>query len=223
MKARLGSTLDRGATLVEYALAIALVVVVSIGAIGYLTDETAEEIDDRSRRTGAPDVDQVPTSLPVADPGDEIPPDAEDGDTPGYTGEVRVSTPETCWEATAAEGNGNPHEWTAQMTFTVSEQSPAGAGIQGAEVRVAVRLATGKNDAGPESWEWEPDKEGDIIVLTDASGYVSITRTDLKGNGNPQVYSVEFEVVSITGAGLTYSPSEPLTARITKSSSQECA
>lgn len=183
-------------------------VVVSLSAITYLTDETSDEIDGRARRAGAPDVDAVGVVPPGVGSGD--PPGSGGGDPLAYQGEVRASNVDLCWDGLSTQ------RWKAQMTLTVAQQSPTGASVQGAEVRVRVELAMGKNDDPPSAWTWGPDADGDIVALSDATGHVSITRTDLARNGNPQVHSVRYTVVSITGEGLSYSPTTPLVREVTR-------
>lgn len=62
----------RGASLVEYALVLALLVVASLGSIRYLEDETGKEVDNQanciSDRPPPPSC-QLPAAVPGPDPG----------------------------------------------------------------------------------------------------------------------------------------------------------
>lgn len=49
----------RGATVVEYALGIALVCIASIGALEFLADGASDDLNERADRSGAPDLGEV--------------------------------------------------------------------------------------------------------------------------------------------------------------------
>jgi Flp pilus assembly pilin Flp len=104
---------ERGATLVEYAMGVALVGVVSLGAMQFMEDGASDEFNDRADRAGAPDLIE-PTDGGTTDGGsataggtDGPPPDAEEAQFEGFSG-IRST------------GN-NP--WTANVRVDVNDSN----------------------------------------------------------------------------------------------------
>lgn len=106
---------DRGAGMVESALAIALVAIVLVGVVGAFQDAESDQLHSSGERIGMPDLDAAP---PV--PSSIAPPAGDDGSTgtDGGTTFVAVS-----WSQSAEPGNGN--NWTARVAFAVPEADGA--------------------------------------------------------------------------------------------------
>lgn len=159
---------SRGATLVEYALITAALVVVSILAIDYMSteasDEVANQADCVSKRPPPPECQiepilttttsedpsttssTFPTTTPSTDPPSTDPPPPPN--TASWTG---VST-------------GNSQNWTATATITV--QTAGGQPAAGVAVRV--------------QWRITDPNVGEVFYetcVTDASGVCSVQFT----------------------------------------------
>jgi hypothetical protein len=110
---------------VEYAMGIALILVVSIGAIQFMEDEASDDFNGRADRAGAPDL------VEVTDGGT----DGGSG-TGGSDGTDGGPAPEEVFFGgfSGASSRGNPSNWTAVITITVSDSDSGGDGVDGARV-----------------------------------------------------------------------------------------
>lgn len=165
---------DAGATLVEYALVIALLAVVSIPAAQYITDGTREQVNNEAscvaRRPPPPDCQIPSVPVPVPPDEDELPPD--DGDPippPGAVTWTHAGIP--------ADGVGN---WGVSMSIHAAN---ADGPIANAYIRIEARVTN----------------PGGIPVLylyctTDAAGNCSLEyRTS-----DPSIRAVTLKVDAVT-------------------------
>lgn len=114
---------DRGATLVEYALGVALVCVATLGAAEFMEDGASDDFNDRADRAGAPDL------VEASDGGT-----TDGGSTSGSDGtDGSVPTQEVVFGGfSGATSHGNPSKWTAVIEVSVDDTS--GDGVDGARV-----------------------------------------------------------------------------------------
>ncbi len=166
---------DRGATLVEYALLVGLLVVVSLGVIQNLEDKGGSKVASRSDGIGQPteanDLSGPGTTSPTTPPTTAPPPSPVT---------VHVGT---LAGATSTSGG----DWSATVTITVLDAD--GNPAQSVSV-------TG-------SWTIPG---GGTTCTTDANGECAITSVSMKRNGNGSVPSIEFAIVNLGGAQVTYDP-----------------
>jgi len=166
---------DRGAALVEYAMLMALVVVVSLAAISALTDESDAKVAAQPDRIGLPSEDNALNAPPGdADPGG----DDDDG---GSSGPVTAHVGGLSG-ATSVSNN----DWSATITITVVDDSDNP--VQGATVTGSWSVGTG----------------GTTCTPTSASGTCSITSSALRRTGGSAVPSVTFTIGAISGTDVTY-------------------
>jgi Flp pilus assembly pilin Flp len=114
----------RGATVVEYALGVALLCVASIGVLQFLEGAASDEFGDRADRSGAPDLTGGEATDGSTDSGSGS--DSSTDGPPPVTQEVFFGG----FSNVKSTGN-NP--WTAALRVTVQE-SPGGPGISGVQV-----------------------------------------------------------------------------------------
>jgi len=104
-------------------MGIALLLVVSIGAIQFLEDEAADDFNGRADRAGAPDL------VEATDGGTD-----GGSDTGGSDGTDGSPAPEDVFFGgfSGASSHGNPSKWSAVITVAVSDSG--GEGVDGARV-----------------------------------------------------------------------------------------
>jgi Flp pilus assembly pilin Flp len=112
--------LERGATLVEYALIVALVVVASLGAIEVLSDRTGDEVESRGDRIGQPALEG--SELPPPSGGDGGDDDGGDG---GDDGEITLVNATVEGEGSANTISDNPPRWQATVVWEVLDENDA--------------------------------------------------------------------------------------------------
>jgi Flp pilus assembly pilin Flp len=196
-----------GATLVEYALIVGVLVVVLIGVIQFVTDEGSSELADRGGRVGAPDVDATgatpsPTS-PTSTPGPTV------TTTPPAAVDVVVEDLGTCWTL-GSTGNS----WNARFTFTLVDQITNGT-VEGVNVGGTYRVYSGGSQVGPDEA---------VTGQSATEGRVSLTLPGLRTNGANQSDRVEFQLTSITGPNVSASglPLNMTVRRLDPSASPQC-
>lgn len=173
---------ETGATLVEYSLLVALVVVVSLGAIEWTTDSSSDELEDRGGRVGAPDVDAaVLTTLP------SVPPPVGGGDDDPATPVPQTVTLSPIAGCQRTSGN----EWLASFTFTVTNS--AGDPVEGAEISYKFEI-TRENGTVVDEVPDDPTSSLD-------GGVVVITKDDLKDSGNPKDQKITLVITGVGGPG----------------------
>lgn len=163
---------DRGAGLVEYALALALVAIGLVAVIGSFQRSEADQLESRGARIGMPDLDATPpTSTP---PGGGGGPVAEDPEDP----EVAVSLgPGTGAQALATNAN----KWKAVVTLVVVDGS--GAPQEGVTI----------------GGTWSPEGvQQDTSCTTGSDGRCEVVRWNLqRGPGSV----ARFQIVAVSGTG----------------------
>jgi hypothetical protein len=167
---------EKGATLVEYALLIALVVVVCIGVIEVLTDNSDEKVDTRSGEIGVPSEENA---LPGATDGSGGGTSTDGSDGGGSVSAVAHVGGLSA--ATSTSSNGN--KWSATVTVTIVDAS--GEPVTGATV-------TGDWSAG----------NGGTSCVTGASGTCPISSADFNAGGGNPVESVTFSVTNVSGSSV---------------------
>lgn len=168
-RTRRGIRRSRGASTVEYALALALVVVVMPPAIRWMNDASKDEFQNRAASAGAPDLDSSTTTSTTTIPTTTVQP---------------PPPPPVAVNATAtlsATANRQGNTWSATVTVTIIDQN--GQPVQGA-------LVTGT---------WDPGLSGQTSCSTGANGQCSMTQAGMEARDNkPYVASVEFSASTVT-------------------------
>jgi Flp pilus assembly pilin Flp len=162
---------DRGAALVEYALLLALLVLVLAGAVSALQDSEAQHLESSGQRVGMPDLDVSPPPPPTSS---TVPGQTDPTDPPPT---VYVSLDEPVGTAEPTQGNS----WQATVTFGAWGESGALEGV----------VITGV---------WSPShaQHQTTSCTTDASGTCAVVRWSLNNN---QVDEATFTVTDISGSG----------------------
>jgi hypothetical protein len=181
-----GERRDRGATLTEYALGIAFVCVLCLGAISFLTDTSAEELDARSDRIGSPDLEAGAPG--GTDGGSDSGGTTDDGGDPGDGPPAAL----TAGGATA-EGTHRGNNWDATVTLT----------MQGDGSPVVGLLVTGRWTLYVEG-AVQP-AENPVSCTTGTNGECVFTRDDMEYRDKHSEVTKAVFVVS----GYTYTPSDP--------------
>lgn len=182
---------ESGATLVEYALIIGLVVLVSIGAIESVVDRGEDRLDDRRNSAGAPDVDAAAFPPPSGSGGGD-----GGGDGSGDGGTTAVEPHVSLASSTQKQNPpGGNKVWTATVTVLVSDPSD-NTPIGGVEV-------SGSFDpAVPAGKTYR--------CTTDTAGQCQMTQAMERDNKEPDyVASVTFTVTGASGPGITYTETPP--------------
>ena len=173
----------RGASTVEYALVLALVVMTLPPAIGWLQDSSSAEFQSRATSAGAPDAGAAP-------------PTVSSTTVPPTTLAATTTTTSPAIDATAsltATANGQGNSWSATATATVVDQNGQ---------PVADVLVTGA---------WDPALSGETSCTTAANGQCSMTQAGMEARDNkPFVADVTFSITEVTktsNPGFSYSQS----------------
>lgn len=172
---------DRGATLVEYAMGIALIVAVSIGAITSLQNRGEQRLvasDDRI--TPAADSQyysggSTPSSVPPS----------SSSSAPGATAVHLAASPVVTVE------NATSSEWRVTVTFTLLDGS--NNGVIGATMNGT--WSDGGNGSTP----------GGTCSTSTSAGQCTLQFTSIKDN----ISAVTFVLTSITGGGFFWQPASP--------------
>jgi hypothetical protein len=177
---------DRGATLVEYALGIALLCVVCLGGISFLTDESSAELDDRSERVGSPDLEEgIGGSTTGGDGGGGS---TTDGGDPTPTPPASITN-----EAPAPSSDHSGNTWDATVTLTMRGD---GSLLEGLQI-TGTWTVTINGVAQP--------AEDPVSCSTNADGECVFTRGDMEWRSNKSpVTQAVFTVTSYT-----YTSSDP--------------
>ena len=112
--------------MVEYALGVTFLCVVSIGAIQFMEDEASDDFNGRADRAGAPDLVEATDGSTTGGSSTG----GSDGTDDGGPAPVEVFLAEPPFSGGGA--SGNPSDWTAKITVTVVDGS--GDGIDGATI-----------------------------------------------------------------------------------------
>lgn len=176
---------EAGATLVEYGLMVSLVVVVLLGALQRVTDDSSEELEERADRSGAPDLAATGASPPPGGGGGG-PIDPGPGPTsPAIT--VRITRPTGCWE-------GGTKNWTASFVVVVIEDATS---EPVSEAIVSARLRRIHIDGSTEVEVIEPSPRE---TLPDGTAHFAAVGLSMEtGNPAERTGSVVFELTGISG------------------------
>lgn len=171
---------ERGATVAEYAMGVALIVVASLGAISVLEDESNEQVDTSAERIGMQDDDAfygTGGGGGAEDPGDSTPP--PEGE------ETSIHLDPSPDVNVAADGN---KRWRVTVSFTILDES--GNGVIGASIEGS----------------WTDGGGGSKPVTTcstdNSSGECTVQFTNIRDD----VTEVTFDVDEITGENFQWTP-----------------
>lgn len=168
---------ERGATVVEYALAVAVVVVLCLGALQVLEDESEDRLSDRGDVAGAP-LDESFRGLgeSAGSPGGG---GGGGGGTPGPTG-IRLGSLVGGFQ----QGFPDVAKWDAVVTVTFTDNG----GVPLAGVTV--------------NGTWSPSGHGSggLSCVTDAAGTCQLVRVAINDNRK----TVTFSLGTVTNGTLTY-------------------
>lgn len=171
---------DRGATLVEYALAAALVITGIIVVVGRVEDSGRDRVNADAPRVGTPN---EANALPP--PGTN--PDVPDGPAiPIGTEPVTVHV--SAYSPTRAN---DASDWSVTVVLEVSDE--VGQLRSGVSCTTSFTPSTGNSTT---------------TDLSDADGRCTLTQGGMKRNGSGSVASVSFNVVNLSGAMVTYAPAQ---------------
>ncbi|MFP5255709.1 MAG: Flp family type IVb pilin [Acidimicrobiia bacterium] len=165
---------DRGATLVEYALLVALILVVSIGAIQRVQDDSGDKLVADEERVGTAEDNafyasgSTTTTAPVG--------------TTTTTAPTTAMQPSSLVASPAPNNSGN--KWIAHVTVTITDSS--GNPVTGAEVQG--------------SWTDPNPAVATQCTTTAPSGTCSMQRTDLNDN-KP---TAQFTITGVTAPGYSW-------------------
>jgi Flp pilus assembly pilin Flp len=213
---------ERGATLVEYTLLVAVLALGSLAGLDALQSsaaaafrEQASEMSDppASGTSGTPTTAPPTTAPPTTAPPTTAPPTTAPPTTAApvttttttsttTTTVPRATTATGAWGATSATRDGS--RWTAAATLTVTDDR--GQAARGAAVAVRVEYRV---DGG--SWQTGQPVSG----ATTSSGTLRVTTADLARSGRSAVTSIRYTVLTVDAAGLRWvggSPSTTLSA-----------
>jgi Flp pilus assembly pilin Flp len=172
---------DTGATVVEYAMGLALVLVVSLASLEYLEDSASDEFDGRADRAGAPDLSEG---------------SADGGTTDGGTGSGGTDGPPPVTQEVAFGGFENVRStgnnpWRANLSVQVDDTS--GNGLSGVTVSGTWSYLDGSTPVTVEAVCNQTNGSGSCqFQLSDIPPgvqEVTFTMDDISGGVPPVVYS----------------------------------
>ena len=183
---------DRAATVVEYALLVALLAVALMSTIQFMEDRGEDRLEDRQENAGAPDVDALAPPSGGGGGGG-----AGGGGSGGEGGGGSTISPTaTLTSSSSAQGNS----WAASVTITVRDPANGNAGVPGVVVTGA----------------WNPATSGQTSCTTNSSGSCNVTQGNMEARDNKSGYvsSVTFAVSGVSGDGVDYQEAPPTTPPI---------
>lgn len=175
---------DRGATLVEYAMAVALVCVVSLGAISFLERESDEELTERSARVGSPDLE---AGLPGGGSTGGSTGGSSGGSTDGTPG-AAPSVVSVASQSSSASKSGNDWDATVEVTFQGD-----GAPMDGIEVSGTWTLYENGTALAPEPID------PPCVTSASGGGECTFTRDDMEARTGPGKQTITKAVFTVTG------------------------
>ena len=218
------STRERGATLVEYSLLVALLAVPTIGAAEMMQDGATTKVNSTAAGISTKTIPVVPTTaggggstttttttttLPPTTTTTTPPPTTTTTVAPTTTTTVAPTTTTTkasgsasSWTAPTATSTGNKKDkrWTVSPSVRVLDN--LGAKVAGASVTVTI---TYKDRDG----RWQRDS--DVTSSTDANGNVTFTPSQAFGTNTDSNYKyaseVVFTITKVEKPGLTWNGS----------------
>lgn len=219
---RAGRRSERGVTLVEYALVVAVFALPTIGAIQFTQNEAKDQFQEIGANVGrvdetttttepdggtsttstttttAPTTTTSTTTSTTTTSTTTVKPTTTTTSTTTTT-TAKPTTTTTVKPTTSAGTFGkvttvdNGSTWTASTTVTIRDNQ--GAVVKGAKVTVLIRTKV--------NGKWS---ERSVEVTTDASGNATITadKLDNSGKSKSQVTDVEFVLNDISASGLNW-------------------
>jgi Flp pilus assembly pilin Flp len=173
---------QRGATLIEYALGVAFVCIVCLGAIGALEDNSGGRLDERGDAIGGDSepIGVIPTGSGGSGSGGGGGgggPTTYDADVTGMTGVASNST----------------SKWIAQVTITVVDTTPTPTPVQG--ITVSGEWTINGNPPGTTT-----------SCVTSAAGTCVVQRTNI--NDNDHIVTFTIFTLTSTDSAITvnYTP-----------------
>ena len=168
---------DRGATLVEYAMAIALIVVVSIGVVSRLQSESEEKLGNDAGRVGSVEDNAFYASGATTTTVGSGTTTTTAGTTAVHPSQLTATPP--------SSNDGN--KWIGSVTVKIED---------GAGNAVGGVLVTG-------NWTDPSPTTTTSCTTTAPSGTCSMQRTDIQ-DSKP---TATFGITAISGTGFTWTPS----------------
>lgn len=178
------SDADRGASLVEYALAVALILVVSMVAIKRLETNERSKLSSRASGIGTPNEDTRVRGGSGTGGG-------SGGSPGGGSASATVSFPPTMDGSTAVESNS---KWLATIAIQVLDDS--GNPVAGATV----------------SGDWNPDTNSETATcITSSAGSCTVTISSINQNVSGVSYKLT-SVTGSSNLTVNYSGGQPTLA-----------
>lgn len=170
---------ERGASVVEYALGVAFIVIGSMGGLSVLQDKSEAHLRARASDAGAP-ADEAMRGV-VAGSGSSSA-DGTSGTPPSGTANVQI----TGMTGNSTNNAGENIKWDAIVTVTIVDAD----GNPAAGVAIAGTWTNGRGSGGES-------------CVTDAGGLCTLVREAIRDNHE----TVSFSLVSIgDGVTIVYSP-----------------
>jgi Flp pilus assembly pilin Flp len=213
---------ERGASLVEYALLVAVLALGTLAGLDALqssasaafreqaaemSDPPAADVASNTPTTAAPTTAPPTTTPPTTAPPTTTRPTTTTTSTTTTTTTTTTTVPKATtatgtWGATSATRDGN--RWNASATLTVTDDR--GQAVRGATASVKVEY---RIDGG--GWQTGQPVSG----ATSSSGTLQVSTADLARSGKSPVTSIRYTVTTVDAAGLRWvggSPSTTLSA-----------
>lgn len=182
---------ERGATLVEYALIVAALVVPVAGGAQFLQDSAKGHFQEQANGMSRPYSSRVEVAAETTLPGTSTTTTVAPSTT---TTTVRATTATATLSAPRTTSGGST--WSIATDLTV--RNNLGATVGGASVSVTVRLLAVDN-RGDGTWS-----ESVASGTTGADGVAVIDSGSVRRTGNPYVGRIEIVVRSVTASGLVW-------------------
>jgi Flp pilus assembly pilin Flp len=223
------SRAERGATMVEYALIVAVFLVPLGYGVSFLMDsgsgqiekvstgvarsdlEASTTIEDGGTATTLATTTTTSTTTTTAPTTTTTVKPTTTTTAPTTTTTVKPTTTTTTVKATNSAGtmaqatatrSGN--SWSATTTVTVKDDK--GAAIVGAKVTVLVRTLQ-IDSKGKQTWV-----ETTTTATSGAGGSIAVNATNLARTGNPYIDKVEFVLTDVQATGLTWDGNQAKTS-----------
>ncbi len=173
-----------GATLVEYALLVAVFAVGTMAAVQFLQDSA----ERKTERTAEAISTRTIPELPDHDGGGG----GGGGGGGATTAPPQATTVDAAWTSTSRSTSGS--NWRANADLTV--RNNLGQPVSGAVVKVKVATKRGNN-----SWQ---NLSGTIDATTGSAGSLTFRSSWYAQSGGSRIDQVRFTVQSLSAPGLTY-------------------
>jgi Flp pilus assembly pilin Flp len=177
--------IDRGATLVEYSLGIALLCVASLGGINALQSSLASNVEDHGASAGAPDLPDAGIPTTTATTSTPTTPQPPTTPVPSVTATGNVLATRV--------GAANNNKWNPSVDISARDTA-TGNTLQDATITVSWTYTTKNGQTQTET----PDP-----CDAPSTGVCSFQLTGLNSNGGQCVASVTFTVTAITSDSQT--------------------